>query len=132
MEYASSTIPASREAIRRALLDAHALPEWNEAFVSVDGPATPTVGTPYKLKVRPRFTGVLKYTVIEADRVEFVWEVPGFHETASWMIGPDGEVTHAFSQSGPLATVLRPAYRGIAAVRLGRLTNRLTQLARAA
>jgi hypothetical protein len=70
--------------------------------------------------------------VIEPDRVEFVWEVPGFHETASWMIGPEGEVTHGFSQSGPLAAVLRPAYRGIAAVRLGRLTNRLSQLARAA
>jgi hypothetical protein len=132
MEYASSTIPASRAAIRQALLDARALPEWNEAFISVEGPATPTVGTPYALSVRPRFTGRLTYTVIEPDRVEFVWEVPGFHETASWMIGPEGEVTHGFSQSGPLAVVLRPAYRGIAAVRLGRLTNRLSQLARAA
>ena len=36
MEYASSTIPASRDAIRRAQLDARALPERNEAFVSVD------------------------------------------------------------------------------------------------
>ncbi|ADB29526.1 hypothetical protein Kfla_0402 [Kribbella flavida DSM 17836] len=132
MEQATSQIPASPDAIRHALLDALSLPEWNEAFLSIDGPARPTVGTPYALRVRPGFTGTLVYTVIEPDRVEMEWDVPGFHETGSWTLGPTGRVTHAFAQTGPLATVLRPAYRGIAAVRLDRLANRLAQLTRAA
>ncbi|TDU89437.1 polyketide cyclase/dehydrase/lipid transport protein [Kribbella voronezhensis] len=132
MEEAVSHIPADPAAIRHALLDALSLPEWNEAFLAIDGPADAAVGVRYVLRVRPGLTGHLEYTVIQADRIDFTWQVPGFHETSSWVLGPDGTVTHSFEQSGPLAAVLRPAYRGIAAVRLDRLANRVAQLSRAA
>jgi hypothetical protein len=131
MEQAVSHIPADPAAIRHALLDALSLPEWNEAFLEIEGPDDPAVGVRYVLRVRPGLTGHLEYTAIEADRIDLSWQVPGFHETSSWVLGPDNTVTHSFEQSGPLAAVLRPAYRGIAAVRLDRLANRVAQLSRA-
>jgi hypothetical protein len=128
METASLSIPATPAAIRALLLDPLALPLWNEAFVSINGPGTPVVGQTYALRVRPGLSGQLEYTAIEAERIEISWKVPGFRETGLWTIGPD-LVHHSFTQSGPLAAVLRPAYRGIAAVRLERLAARLGRVA---
>ena len=132
MEQATETIHAGPAAIRQVLLDALALPEWNEAFLAIDGPGDPDLGTRYALRVRPGFAGELQYTVIAPDRIEITWRVPGFHEVGSWTISPDSQVTHSFEQSGPLATVLRPAYRNVATIRLARLANRVRQLTRAA
>jgi hypothetical protein len=132
MEQAVSHIPADPAAIRRALLDALSLPEWNEAFLGIEGPAEPAVGVRYVLRVRAGLSGHLEYTTIEPDRIDISWQVQGFHENGSWVLGPDHRVTHSFEQAGPLAAVLRPAYRGIAAVRLDRLANRVAQLSRTA
>ena len=129
MEQATDTIPAGTAAIRHVLLDALQLPEWNEAFLSIDGPAEPTVGASYALRVRPGLSGELHYTVIEPERIEIVWQVPGFREVGTWTMTADSQVTHAFEQTGPLATVLRPAYRNVATIRLARLANRVRQLA---
>jgi hypothetical protein len=128
MEQATEAIPADPAAIRHVLLDALSLPEWNEAFLAIDGPTEAALGSRYALKVRPGLAGELQYTVVEADHIEIVWRAPGFHEVGTWRIGADGQVTHTFEQSGPLATVLRPAYRNIATIRLARLTNRVRQL----
>jgi hypothetical protein len=125
MEQATRTIAADRDAIRAVLLDVLALPEWNEAFVSLSGPSVPAVGMPYQLQVRPGLSGRLEYAAIEPDRVEIHWQVPGFRETGVWTISDSGQVTHTFTQSGPLATLLKPAYRGIAQVRLDRLAARM-------
>ena len=132
MEQATDTIPASPAAIRHVLLDALALPEWNEAFLGIDGPTDANAGTRSALRVRPGLTGELQYTVIEPDRIEITWQVPGFREVGTWTITADSQVTHTFEQTGPLATVLRPAYRNIATIRLARLTNRVRQLAHSA
>jgi hypothetical protein len=128
MEQATLTIAADRDAIRAVLLDVLALPEWNEAFVSVSGPPVPAVGTTYTLHVRPGLSGRLEYGAIEPDRIEIHWHVPGFRETGVWTLGDSGLVTHTFTHSGPLAAVLKPAYRGIAEVRLDRLASRLQRL----
>jgi hypothetical protein len=132
MEQATEAIPADPTAIRHVLLDALALPEWNEAFQAIDGPVEAGPGTRYSLRVRPGFVGELQYTVVEQDRIEITWQVPGFREVGTWTISPDRQVTHTFEQSGPLATVLRPAYRNIATIRLARLANRVRQLAHTA
>jgi len=132
MEKATDTIPAGQSAIRHVLLDALALPEWNEAFLSIDGPKEATVGARYALRVRPGLTGELQYTVIEPDRIEITWHVPGFREVGTWTVTADSQVTHTFEQTGPLATVLRPAYRNIATIRLARLANRVRQPAHSA
>ena len=129
MEEASAVIPASTEKIRRVLLDAAALPEWNEAFVLVEGPAEPTPGQPYSLRIRSGLTGRLEYSRVEPDLIGIIWNVPGFREVGLWTLGPEGQVTHAFEHSGPLAAILRPAYRGIAAVRLQRLATRIETVA---
>jgi len=131
MEQATDTIPANPTAIRHALLDGLALPEWNEAFLAIDGPAEAELGARYALRVRPGLAGELQYTAVEADRVEITWQVPGFREVGTWTIGSDSRVTHTFEQSGPLATVLRPAYRNVATIRLARLANRVRQLTHA-
>jgi hypothetical protein len=102
------------------LLDPLALPSWNEAFLSIDGPKTPVVGQRYRLRVRPGLSGWLEYTTISPQRIDIAWQVPGFHENGTWLID-QGLVTHSFEHTGALAAVLRPAYRGIAAVRLERL-----------
>jgi len=130
MEEARSTIPARPDEIRAALLDVLALPQWNEAFVSLEGPPVPAVGTSYDLQVRPGLRGQLEYAAIEPGRIEIRWQVPGFRETGVWTIDESGLVTHTFTQTGPLAALLKSAYRGIAKVRLERLAARLHQLAR--
>jgi hypothetical protein len=132
MEQATEIIHAGPAAIRHVLLDALALPEWNEAFLAIDGPAEAELGSSYALRVRPGFAGELQYTAVEPDRIEISWQVPGFREVGTWTIGPDSRVTHTFEQSGPLATVLRPAYRNIATIRLARLANRVRQFSHAA
>lgn len=132
MEQATETIHAVPAAIRHVLLDALALPEWNEAFQAIDGPVEADLGTHYALRVRPGFAGELQYTAVEPDRIEIIWQVPGFREVGTWTISADSRVTHTFEQSGPLATVLRPAYRNIATIRLARLANRVRQLTHAA
>jgi Polyketide cyclase / dehydrase and lipid transport len=132
MEQATLTIPATPTAIRAVLLDPLALPLWNEAFLAIDGPSRPLVGRPYALRVRPGLSGHLEYTAIESDRIEITWQIPGFHEIGTWTITDSGEVLHTFTHTGPLAAVLRPAYRGIASVRLDRLARRVTELSKAA
>jgi len=121
MEQATLTIPGSPIDV---LLDPLALPLWNEAFLHIDGPRVPVVGTRYSLRVRPGFNGWLEYTAITSAHVEITWQIPGFHERGSWSIDGD-RVTHSFEHTGPLAAVLRSAYRGIAAVRLERLRSRV-------
>jgi hypothetical protein len=128
MEKASLTIPAAADTVRAVLLDPLALPLWNEAFLAIDGPRVPTAGQPYVLRVRPGMNGSLEYTAIEPDRVEMSWRVTGFHEVGNWTIAANGDVTHTFEHTGPLAAVLRRSYRGIAAVRLDRLANRVRQV----
>ncbi|TCO19270.1 polyketide cyclase/dehydrase/lipid transport protein [Kribbella steppae] len=128
MEQATLTIPAAADTVRAVLLDPLALPLWNEAFLAIDGPRVPAAGQAYVLRARPGMNGSLEYTAIEPDRVEMSWRVPGFHEVGSWTIATTGDVTHAFEHTGPLAAVLRRSYRGIAAVRLDRLANRVRQL----
>jgi uncharacterized protein YndB with AHSA1/START domain len=125
MEQATAVIAADRATIRHALLDVLALPSWNEAFLSIDGPEQPAVGVRYALRVRPGLSGHLEYTAIEPDRIEITWQVPGLHENGTWVLGPDHQVTHSFTHAGPLAALLRSAYRGIAAVRLDRLAIRV-------
>jgi hypothetical protein len=69
--------------------------------------------------VRPGLTGWLEYTRIGRDRI-------GFDETGSWTIESSGGGTlvhHRFQHTGPLASALRHAYRGVAALRLQRLAR---------
>jgi hypothetical protein len=78
------------------------------------------VGQRYQLRVRPGITGWLEYTHISPTRIDVTWQIPGFREQGVWLFDT-GLVTHSFEHTGALAAVLRPAYRGIAAVRLERL-----------
>jgi hypothetical protein len=76
--------------------------------------------------VRPGLTGWLEYTRIGRDRIDIAWHVPGFDETGSWTIESSGGGTlvhHRFQHTGPLASALRHAYRGVAALRLQRLAR---------
>ncbi len=87
MEQATDTIPARPTAIRHLLLDALALPEWNEAFLDIEGPPAAAEGSRYALRVRPGLSGELRYTAVEPDRIEITWQVPGFREVGTWAIG---------------------------------------------
>jgi uncharacterized protein YndB with AHSA1/START domain len=123
---ATSVIRAAPTEVRRLLLDPLALPSWNPAFHSVDGPPDAAPGTRYAIRVRPGLTGSLEYTRVGLDRIDMAWDVPGFHETGWWTIQPDDAGTlvhHRFQHTGRLASALRRAYRGVAPLRLQRLAR---------
>ncbi|WP_327237836.1 SRPBCC family protein [Streptomyces sp. NBC_01317] len=126
-QHATRFLDASPAQVRHALLDPLALRDWNPAFKRVDGPARATTGVPYALTVVGGLTGTWQYTRIEEREIDCAWQVPGFQETGTWRLRPhlDGTlVTHAFTHQGPLARALAKAYRGVAELRLDRLTER--------
>ncbi|MGH8826159.1 MAG: SRPBCC family protein [Jiangellaceae bacterium] len=127
-EHAEVVIPATPDEVRGVLLDPLALPAWNPAFYTVSGPTQAAIGVQYRIRVRPGLTGVAEYTTITPNRIGLAWNVPGFREVGSWTFEPRGAGTfarHEFQQSGPLATALRPAHRGVAGLRMERLAQYL-------
>ncbi|WP_433680239.1 SRPBCC family protein [Nocardia sp. CA-119907] len=121
-------VAATPDQVRAVLLDPLSLPEWNSAFLRIDGRPEAVTGEPYRLTVRPGLSGTFDYVRIEPGRIDTRWSVPGFTELGSWHIQPHGaatEVEHAFGHEGPLAAVLAPAYRSVARIRLTRLAARL-------
>lgn len=128
IQHADQVMTDNADAVRRVLLDPLALPDWNPAFLSVDGPERATLGTEYRIRVRPGLTGTLTYTSVDADRIDITWQVPAFRETSSWTLRalPAGTlVGHEFEHAGALAAVLEGAYQGVARLRLQRLDERL-------
>ncbi|NUW46142.1 SRPBCC family protein [Nonomuraea rhodomycinica] len=120
--------PPSR--VRRALLTPRALPDWNPAFHTVEGPAHAATGVEYPMTVRGGLSGHWRYTAIDDRSIHTAWQVPGFRETGVWRLEPHGSgtvVTHAFGHHGPLALVLSKAYRGVGELRLDRLARRVTR-----
>ncbi|MET8156831.1 SRPBCC family protein [Sphaerisporangium sp. NPDC005289] len=118
--------PLSR--VREILLDPRALPDWNPAFLTLGGPGHAAVGVSYPITVRGGLSGNWEYTAIEDERIDTAWHLPGFHENGTWLLRPRAEggtvVTHGFQHQGPLARALSRAYRGVAELRLDRLSQR--------
>ena len=110
------------------LLDPQAFADWNPAFVSISGGTTATVGERYPITVRPGLSGTFAYTEISDLRIGTTWSVPGFREDGTWNLQPRSSetlLTHRFEHTGPLAALLERAYRGVAALRLDRLADRV-------
>lgn len=129
-QQATRLINAPLPQVRNVLLDPRALPAWNPAFHTVDGPAQAATGISYPITVRGGLTGTWQYTTIDEQRIDTTWRVPGFHETGTWRLEPQGKgtlVTHEFRHQGPLARLLSNAYRGVAELRLDRLAERATR-----
>jgi uncharacterized protein YndB with AHSA1/START domain len=127
-EQATRYVAAPLEQVWEILLQPLDLPAWNEAFKAISGPAEAAIGVSYPLTVRQGLSGHWRYTAIEANRIEAVWDLPGFHEDWEWTLQRQGAgtlVTHTFRHKGVLAALLSNAYKGIAEVRLGRLSKRL-------
>jgi hypothetical protein len=120
-------VAAPRDHVHTVLLEPLAMPQWNPAFRAVVGPREPSVGVSYALRTVQGLSGSLRYDRISEDRIEMSWTVPGFTEHGSWELhdAVGGTwVAHAFTHSGPVAALLRPAYRGVAHLRLERLATR--------
>ncbi|GAA2396019.1 SRPBCC family protein [Nonomuraea africana] len=120
--------PPSR--VRQLLLDAQALPDWNPAIRFIDGPAEASAGVQYATTVRGGLSGSWEYTRIDEQHIDTTWRVPGFLETGTWRLRPhEGGtvVTHEFQHQGPLARVLSNAFRGVAELRLDRLSQQATR-----
>lgn len=126
VEEAVLTVDASPERVRGLLLDPLALPGWNPAFHSIDGPPEAAVGHEYRITVRPGLPGHFGYQDIRPDLIVTAWQVPGFSEEGNWLLRRHGAQTivrHDFTHTGPLAALLSRAYRGVAGLRLERLSR---------
>ncbi|WP_285104593.1 SRPBCC family protein [Promicromonospora sp. MEB111] len=126
---ASLLVDAPRPSVRAVLLDPLSLPAWNPAFLRMAGPSEAGLAARYRITVRPGLSGAFTYETIEPGLVRMAWRVPGFAETADWWLDAEGErtlVRHDFTHQGPLAAALRPAYQGVAGLRLDRLRQVLT------
>ena len=115
--------------IREVLWQVQSLAHWNPAFLSITGSPTARIGEPHPIRVRGGLTGHFQYDLIDLDRTEMSWQVPGLRETNHWQLQAADKhstlVTHGFTQTGPLGTLLRGATRGVATLRLERLKTRV-------
>ncbi|MCM0674848.1 SRPBCC family protein [Micromonospora phytophila] len=129
-ERATRLVDVPPSQVRLLLLNAQALPDWNPAIRFIDGPAEASTGVRYAIKVRGGLSGTWEYIRIYEQHIDMTWRVPGFLETGTWLLRPDGGgtmVTHEFQHQGPLAHVLSNAFRGVAELRLDRLSQQATQ-----
>ncbi|MEV1295897.1 SRPBCC family protein [Pseudonocardia sp. NPDC049635] len=125
----SAIIEAPAERIRGVLLSAPLLPEWNPAFVRVEGPARAAAGTDYQLQVIRGLRGTLTYTHVDSEEITMSWRVSGLSETGQWQLSPhptrhQTRVTHTVERHGALAVVLGHALGTLPRLRLERLAER--------
>jgi len=125
----SALISAPAHIVRDTLLAATRLPEWNPAFIRVDGPARATVGTDYDLEGIRSLHGSLTYTRIDAHEIVMAWRVPLLSETGTWMLEQHGpgvtRVTHTVERRGALALALAHTLDTLPPLRLERLEQRV-------
>jgi hypothetical protein len=119
--------PAAR--VHDILLDAPELPDWNPAFVRVEGPARATTGVEYRLDVIRGLRGTLTYTHIDAEMIVMSWTVPLLRETGAWTLAPHAtphqtRVAHEVERRGALATFLGQSLDSLPGLRLERLAER--------
>lgn len=127
----SLVIDAARDRIHDALTAAPQLPEWNPAFLHVDGPARPTVGADYALRAIRGMRGTLTYAHISPHTITMMWTVPLLTEVGTWHLAADSSptrthVTHTVERRGPLAALLWHTLDGLPVLRLERLAHRTT------
>jgi hypothetical protein len=115
--------------VSEVLLQVAQLDEWNPAFLSIDGSPTARLREPHPIRVRGGLSGHFQYDLINPDRIESSWRVPGFRETNCWQLHLAADqstlVTHDLTQSGPLAALPRRATGRAAQRRLARLKVRV-------
>lgn len=127
-EHATLLIKASPQHVRDVLLDPLALPAWNPAFNSIDGPSKATTGYAYRISVRQGLSGHFTYDKIDPNLIRTTWHVLGFTETGTWLLrehNGNTVIDHDFTHTCPLAALLSRAYRGVAELRLQRLARHL-------
>jgi hypothetical protein len=124
-------IDSNAREVSEVLLQVAELAQWNPAFVSIEGSPTARVGEPHPIRVRGGLSGHFQYDVINADRIESSWGVPGLRETNRWRLHPAADqstvVTHGFAQSGPLAALPGRSVGRVARLRLARLKTRVEE-----
>jgi hypothetical protein len=124
-------IDSNAREVSEVLLQVAELAQWNPAFVSIEGSPTARVGEPHPIRVRGGLSGYFQYDVINADRIESSWGVPGLRETNRWQLHPAADqstvVTHGFTQSGPLAALPGRSVVRVAKLRLARLKARVEE-----
>jgi uncharacterized protein YndB with AHSA1/START domain len=129
----SRIIAAPAELVRGILLRPLALPEWNPAFLAIAGSADAAIGHVHSLTVAGGLRGEFRYTAIEPDRVDMMWNVPGMLERCSWVLEPERRgtrVSHEVRRTGPLAIVLRSQTQTLPRLRLNRLSDVATSRTR--
>ncbi|WP_326600313.1 SRPBCC family protein [Streptomyces sp. NBC_01803] len=126
--HASRVIDVPVHRVLDTLLDPLALPAWNPAIRRVRGPSAARPGATYTITLRG-LPGHLTYDETGPRRVAMRWRMPGFAEDGTWQLQPGRQgvvVSHDFTHRGPLASLLEPAYREVAELRLERLARRVS------
>lgn len=120
----SAVIPARVSAVRAVLVDVGGVAAWNPAFSRLSGEGTVVVGRAYPVTVRGILPGEVRYLEIGERRVATSWTFPGFAEISEWVLEPVAggtRVTHTFTHSGTVASLLSRGFATAATLRLGRL-----------
>ncbi|MFD1719024.1 SRPBCC family protein [Georgenia deserti] len=128
---AGTVIDAPIEHVREALLSATLLPEWNPAFVKVEGTPRAVAGAEYRLETIRGLRGALTYTYIDGEAITISWRVTGLSETGEWQLtrldaSRQTRVTHAVERDGPLALLLGHTLGTLPSLRLERLAQRVS------
>lgn len=121
---ASVIIAAPHETIVEVLCDLGELDTWNPALgpIRADGPAR--TGQVYRTRIRGVVPARIEFTTIGRHRVDYRMTALGNAEEGSWQLAPEPEgvrVTHAFTHSGAILSLMAPAFAEVAGWRTGRL-----------
>jgi uncharacterized protein YndB with AHSA1/START domain len=126
---AETMVGAEPEAVYNLLADGAAVAEWNPAITSITPPDRPvTTGREYHTVIRGVIRARLRFSLVSPTLIRYQLSALGSVETGSWRLTPvDGGtyVSHDFEHSGAVLGLMRGAFQGVAALRVGRLRRML-------
>ncbi len=121
----SIVVDAAHEAIVDVLRDLDMLAEWNPALGRLRETGRAAVGRTYHTRIRGVVPARIEFTAITRDRVDYRMTASGAQEVGSWVLDPEHagrtRVSHVFTHSGGLLSLMAPAFADVAQRRVTRL-----------
>ncbi|KQR61826.1 SRPBCC family protein [Frigoribacterium sp. Leaf172] len=131
---ASRSMPHPPEVVRRVLVEASTVADWNPALSSVTAPPGPAVvGRAYPIRIRDLVGGRITYLEVGPTLVVHRLVAPGVDEQGEWRLEEargGTVVTHRLEHRGIVLRVMHRAFEPVPAWRLERLAGVLSTMGR--